>query len=79
MLVSFRYRYPEVEVQEDPELLPQATLITTSLRECCLVEGSSNSVRVSLRLGQATACQESLQKVREITFPVLNIAFQIEL
>ncbi len=55
-------RHPEVELQ-DPDLLPKPVLVTKGDRERCLVEGSTNSARVSFQLDQQHECRNSLQKV----------------
>ena len=62
-------RHPEVELREHPDLLPQPLLITKGSTAdeaggSCLVEGSSNSVRVSLRIRLGNRCQDCLQQVR---------------
>mmetsp|Transcript_21616 Transcript_21616/g.60089 ORF Transcript_21616/g.60089 Transcript_21616/m.60089 type:complete len:171 (-) Transcript_21616:58-570(-) len=53
-----RQSKPEVEAQEHPELLLEPLLICRNAAERCLVEGSVNSVRVSLKVKQVDALDE---------------------
>ncbi|PNW81800.1 hypothetical protein CHLRE_06g260800v5 [Chlamydomonas reinhardtii] len=65
-----RHNKPEVEIRDNPELLLPPVTVTRSAtaaagsgdsgRECCLIEGSINSVRVSLRIGQMDLLEEEL-------------------
>ncbi len=48
-----RHNKPEVESRDNPELLLPPVTVNRSEREGCLIEPSINSVRVSLRVGQA--------------------------
>ncbi len=63
-----RHVAPEIEFQENPELLLPSTLITNDSLgggggEACLVEPSINSVRVSFQLRVAEDLQDRLGKV----------------
>mgnify|MGYP001626562780 CR=1 FL=1 len=42
--------HPEVEFQDNPLLLMDPVYVTKSADECCLIESSVNSVRVSVRI-----------------------------
>lgn len=58
-----RHTEPEVELQHNPELLLQPTHIVRDDHTSCLVEGSINSVRVSLRLPKPDELQHKLTMV----------------
>lgn len=48
-----RQSKPEVEVGDNPELLLPHVVVARSEGEKCLIEPSINSVRISLKIGQA--------------------------
>jgi len=48
-----RHNRPEVEFQQNPELVSKSVLICRSSAEKCLIEPSINSVRVSLKIKNA--------------------------
>eukprot|EP00193_Tetraselmis_chui_P011240 CAMPEP_0177771834 /NCGR_PEP_ID=MMETSP0491_2-20121128/11853_1 /TAXON_ID=63592 /ORGANISM="Tetraselmis chuii, Strain PLY429" /LENGTH=173 /DNA_ID=CAMNT_0019289509 /DNA_START=232 /DNA_END=753 /DNA_ORIENTATION=- len=58
-----RQSRPEVEFQGDPELLLDPVLITRSPAERCFVEGSINSVRVSLAVKQTDQLDEIITRM----------------
>lgn len=53
-----RQSKPEVEAQDDPELLLEPLLICRNASERCLIEGSINSARISLKVKQVDALDE---------------------
>lgn len=60
-----RHNKPEIETRDNPELiLPVVTVSRgASGEECCLVEPSINSVRISLRVGKSDALELELLKM----------------
>ncbi|KAG1671697.1 hypothetical protein FOA52_007489 [Chlamydomonas sp. UWO 241] len=55
-----RHVVPEVELQQNPELLLKPTLIVRDDDTRCFIEGSVNSCRVSLLLSQPAELQQRL-------------------
>ena len=55
-----RYNKPEVEVQESIELLLQPVVVSRNEAERVLVEGSVNSIRVSIKIKQVDDLEISL-------------------
>lgn len=57
-----RHNKPEVEVRSSPELLLTPLVVSRSEKEKVLVEGSPNSVRVSINTKQADEIERILTK-----------------
>jgi len=55
-----RYNKPEVEVQESCELLLQPVIVARNEQERVLIEGSVNSIRVSIKIKQVDDLEISL-------------------
>jgi len=55
-----RYNKPEVEVQESCELLLQPVVVARNEQERVLIEGSVNSIRVSIKIKQVDDLEISL-------------------
>mmetsp|Transcript_2541 Transcript_2541/g.7517 ORF Transcript_2541/g.7517 Transcript_2541/m.7517 type:complete len:169 (-) Transcript_2541:59-565(-) len=87
-----RHNRPEVEYKMDPELLLNPVLITRTENEYCLIEGSMNSLRVSIKVKQAdeleqilarkfvrfiTQRAEELRVLRRVAVPGYSISFLI--
>eukprot|EP00271_Cylindrocystis_brebissonii_P019174 TRINITY_DN572_c2_g1_i1.p1 TRINITY_DN572_c2_g1~~TRINITY_DN572_c2_g1_i1.p1 ORF type:complete len:170 (+),score=40.16 TRINITY_DN572_c2_g1_i1:292-801(+) len=57
-----RHNRPEVEYKTSPELLLQPMLICRNESEQCLIEGSINSLRLSIKVKQADELENILAK-----------------
>ncbi|GAQ81690.1 Actin-related protein Arp2/3 complex subunit ARPC4 [Klebsormidium nitens] len=57
-----RHNKPEVEFKTSPELLLQPVLICRNEGEKCLIEGSINSLRISIKVKQADELENILAK-----------------
>eukprot|EP00270_Netrium_digitus_P015573 TRINITY_DN5476_c0_g1_i2.p1 TRINITY_DN5476_c0_g1~~TRINITY_DN5476_c0_g1_i2.p1 ORF type:complete len:170 (+),score=31.93 TRINITY_DN5476_c0_g1_i2:206-715(+) len=57
-----RHNKPEVELQTSPELLLAPVLICRNEAEKCLIEGSINSLRISIKVKQADELENILAR-----------------
>lgn len=57
-----RHNKPEVELKTSPELLLNPVLICRNESEQCLIEGSINSLRISIKVKQADELENILAK-----------------
>jgi len=55
-----RHNKPEVEARMNKELLLQPMVVARSAQEKCMIEGSINSIRISLAISKSDALEEIL-------------------
>jgi len=55
-----RHNKPEIEARMNKELLLQPVVVARNAGEKCLIEGSVNSVRVSIKIKQSDEIEEAL-------------------
>ena len=60
-----RQVHPEVEFQDNDTLLNEPVIICKSDTECCLIESSVNSVRVSVKIRKGNEIEVLLSKLLE--------------
>jgi len=60
-----RQVHPEIEFQDNALLLNEPIMICKSEKECCLIESSINSVRISIKIKKGLEIEHLLTKMLE--------------
>merc|ERR1719223_273884 len=60
-----RQVHPEIEFQDNAALLAEPIIIAKSDQECCLIESSINSVRISIKIKKNMEIEQLLTRMLE--------------